>query len=80
MDQTERERRIASHLRSIVTPHLELLGPEKAAEKLGVLPRYIEVLLWQSEWPLETAFRVADRLDLSIVGALEALVDHRAST
>lgn len=40
---------------------------EEAARALSLASAGVEALVWRSVWSIETAFRVADALDLSVV-------------
>lgn len=63
---TDRERKVADALRTAVVREIERRGVEATAQALDVGTAGVEALLWRKQWPLTTAFRLADALDLPV--------------
>lgn len=63
-----REQELASLIRSAVVNYVEKrgIGVEELSDLLGLLPSGVEVLLRESEWPLEVAVRVASALQMDV--------------
>lgn len=68
---SKREKNIAAALRRIAWARLKSMLVEDAARVLGLLPRGVEVLLWEGSWSLETAFRVCEALELNVIEQIE---------
>lgn len=68
---SKREQNVAAALRRLGVAKLKTMSVDAATEALGLLPRGVEVMLWKSEWSLETAFRVCMALELDVVERIE---------
>lgn len=65
--ESDREREMAQELRSLAVQRIKSLGVESAAQALGMAATGVQSLLWHQVWRIETAFRVADALDLDLL-------------
>lgn len=70
-EPTDRERRIADAIRALCVSEIEQRDLVKVAASLGLMPAGVQSLLAHPKWQLETAFRVAEALDLKVVSTLE---------
>lgn len=69
-EEQERERQLAEELRVRARSVIQHSSLEDVAEKLGVLPRSVEKLLWTPFWTLTEAFRICELLELPVVELL----------
>jgi hypothetical protein len=67
---TERERDLASLLRTICIGEIQNRDPLQVCESLGLESSGLMRLLWKPRWDLQTAFRVSDALGLRVVDEL----------
>jgi len=68
-EPSEKENKLRDELQEAVRVELKKRGWDatELAEKLGLLPAGAELLLDRRQWPLETAFRVADALGIQFL-------------
>lgn len=67
VDGSPRERLLADRLRELAVDEIERRGIDDVASSLALASSGVKALLWREAWSIETAFRVADALDLPIV-------------
>lgn len=77
--ESDRERHLAERLRVLAVREIETIGVERAAQALEIAPTGVRSLLWHQEWSIETAFRIADALDLEPVRSWQGALEEAAS-
>lgn len=77
--ESDRERHLAERLRTLAVREIKQIGEERAAEKLKIAATGVRSLLWHEDWSIETAFRVADALDLAAVRSWQGTLDEAAN-
>jgi len=67
-EQTTKERELAAAIREAVLVEIQRrgMGASDLSELLGLLPSGAELLLQESEWPLDVGIRVAAALGLEL--------------
>jgi hypothetical protein len=76
---TGREARVSEALRAAAVGEIEKRRIEDVADCLAMKVSGVKSLLWEPHWSLETAFRVADALDLAVTREIEAFASERAT-
>lgn len=77
--ESDRERHLAQRLRVLAVREIDRVGEESAARALKIAPTGVRSLLWHQDWSIETAFRVADALDLEPVRAWQGALEEAAN-
>lgn len=71
---TTQERDLAAALRELCVRAIESRGHDVACKQLGCTELALESLLWEPRWDLAPAFRIAEGLELEVVGSIVSQV------
>lgn len=70
--ESEREIRLADSLRQLALQRIGVMGDlDQVADRLDAPRVGVQSLLARRSWDLQTAFRVAEALDLEVLDAIE---------
>jgi predicted transcriptional regulator len=73
---TVRERTVSRALSALCLREIKSRNIADVADLLGISEIGVASLVWQQEWPLDVAFRIADSLGIGVVDDIQKLTDR----